>query len=869
MSEDEQRDEYVASLKDRLSRVEALLKAAGILHEDYISPDELSDDDYDPSDEKGNLFSRRPQSSGQTSQVSFASRASSGEVDYFPSVGDMEAARIFRAHERDDSRYFGRSCSLSMLSRGGIEWIKSKTGDVSFLKILNTDSIHDNPWTQWRPDVFHDLFASRVYKPLPPRSEVFSLIKDYFNTANRLFPIYHEETFMKMVEWQYTQQTCDDSARWASINMVLCLAYEFRFSNSLKPEKDREKARLYFKNAMSVFTELALRRTDLLSVQALLSMAFFLRGNSGTQSALPFITAAMRSSQRMGLHRDVPRPELSLVEQEQRRRVFWVALTVDQSTCLRVGNAPSQHPEDFDVPLPEELEDDRNSTSSTNIPFFRQLCRMSLIKSRIFYQLYSAKALLKSPHEIYQSVKELDAELREWRRDYPFDDDPRQKVAEPNFLMGFAAIGLHFAYFNALIMVHRIPLLLNYLINEREEPPELKALSKAHAAKSSVICVTAARNTLRMVNNMPWGDIAWVWSLLYYIFLAAATIFSHIIRDTRHAQIQEDLQSLNMVATFFATLSHPGDGPAHYAGFMTRMSANLERIAKLAIERGEKRACSPDDHGHQSQQPGAKRHNQRSSRSHAKARHQPSTLRTSTTPDSTRSHPHFSSTAPHVSNVSTTNYPHMSALSIPEAIEGLPPINSEGYVVPLSPSVTNPFPSSIPSQPSIPPANYPIGLGLQDLNGTSTTDFPSNTIPTWQLGQDTTAQTTESPPLESTQSPFSTSSTTPGTTTFPASWQVPLTADWQFGDNIWSGLFPNETIAASAMAENVQLPILSAESFLDVPPETELDMSASEMGYTGVGMGYNNYMPPRTAQDQRAGQDPAEMSWPNGFLGLF
>jgi hypothetical protein len=80
---------------------------------------------------------------------------------------------------------------------------------------------------------------------------------------------------MKMVEWQYTQQTCDDAARWASINMVICLAYEFRYSNSLKPEKDRERARMYFKNAMSVFTELALRRTDLLSVQALMSMVSF------------------------------------------------------------------------------------------------------------------------------------------------------------------------------------------------------------------------------------------------------------------------------------------------------------------------------------------------------------------------------------------------------------------------------------------------------------------------------------------------------------------------------------------------------------------------------------------------------------------
>lgn len=77
---------------------------------------------------------------------------------------------------------------------------------------------------------------------------------------------------MEMVEWQYTQQTCDDAARWASINMVICLAYEYRSSDIHKTEKDKAKAELYFKNAMSVFTELALKRTDLLSVQTLISM---------------------------------------------------------------------------------------------------------------------------------------------------------------------------------------------------------------------------------------------------------------------------------------------------------------------------------------------------------------------------------------------------------------------------------------------------------------------------------------------------------------------------------------------------------------------------------------------------------------------
>lgn len=219
---------------------------------------------------------------------------------------------------------------MSILSREGIEWIKRKAGDMRFLSFLTSDSSHDSPWDYWRPDVFHDLFGSQVFKALPSRAEVFSLLKDYFRTMNRLFPLYHEDSFMRLVEWQYTQQTCDDAARWASINVILSLAYEYRFSNSLKPEKDREKAWLYFKNAMSVFTELTLRRTDILSVQALLGMALFLRGNSGTQSALPIITAAMRACHRMGLHRNLPRPHLPPVEQEQRKRVFWIAYILDQ-----------------------------------------------------------------------------------------------------------------------------------------------------------------------------------------------------------------------------------------------------------------------------------------------------------------------------------------------------------------------------------------------------------------------------------------------------------------------------------------------------------------------------------------------------------
>ncbi|KXG45168.1 Transcription factor [Penicillium griseofulvum] len=842
-------DEYVKTLKDRLVRVESLLRTAGILQEGDMSPDEFSDEDDDGP------------ASPDISSVS--SPKSNLAASLRSTCGDIEGTPIFRADQRDDSRYFGKSCSLSILSRTGIEWIKSKTGDVSFLRIISPESLHENPWNQWRPDVFHDLFASQVFKPLPPRSEVFSLMKDFFRTANRLFPIYLESSFMKMVEWQYTQQTCDDAARWANINMVICLAYEYRFSNGSKSERDKEKSELYFKNAMSVFTELALKRTDLLSIQALLSMSFFLRGNSGTQSALPLITAAMRSAHRMGLHRDIARPELSPAEREERRRVFWVAFVIDQSTCLRIGNAPSQHQDDFDVPLPEELESDKHGETASNIPFFRQLCRMALIKSHIYSRLYSATALTKPPVEIYKAVKELDAELEEWKRETPSLTEPDIKPTGRDFLFGFASIGLHFVYQNALIMIHRVPIFLNYMITANKESEKVVSISKARASKSSAISSQAARDTLKVVNNMPWGDIAWTWSLLYYVFLAASTLFSSILRDTRNSKARADLQSLNMASTFFATLA-PGDGPNNYAGFMTRMSAALERIARTAVEKDEKRARAPEGEDQEYKPPGAKKRTSRTQPAHQRQHRRPTTLRTTMT----------QATAP----TSSTANPNRMDFSIPDTLEGLPPVNSLGYVVPMSPApgpgdnlqTESPYLSNLPN--TYPPSTTSLDGTFLRNAGDNTFNTP---ISSWQLSEDysTTAQapgpSVLTPnPINSINSPDSFSSTA---NSIPDFFQNPMSGDWGHGGNsIFAGLFPTEYSFPAPVPAGTQpadtypsMPVLSAESYIHGAPAIG-GHTAQAGGFHPQSLGYG-YVP-QGQEDPNQGADPV---WPNGFLGLF
>ncbi|KAF5860242.1 hypothetical protein ETB97_001776 [Aspergillus alliaceus] len=785
------RTNYVKSLEERLKKTESLLRAAGLLDtEDTTSQHESSGEDRNGhSEDESDFYHGQDEcyhSKGRGSRILTSrdtcqgpneesgvmsdcgrSNKSSGRSQTAPWESSLQQPPLFRYDPREDSRYYGRSSCLSILSRDGIEWIKSKTGDSGCLNLLLEDKAQDSPWDHWRPDVFHDVFSSTVFKPLPPRAEVFSLLNDYFRTVNRLFPLYHEATFMQLVEWQYTQQTCDDAARWASINIILSLAYEYRFSNSQKSEKDREKAWLYYKNAMSVFAELTLRRTDILSVQALLGMALFLRGNSGTQSASPIITAAIRSCQRMGLHRDVPRSHLSQSEQEQRKRVFWTAYILDQSACIRTGSSPAQHPDDFDIGFPE-VDTENEFTMNDNASFFRQLCHLTLIKSRIYSRLYAAKALHKnSPKEIYKIVRELRDELEEWHNASPFTQRMKPRGAGEDFLIGFATAGLQFGYYNSMIMIHRLPLTIHFAY-VRHSPVGVKwdvdrktILNESSTASS--ICVQAARETLKLVNNLPWGDIAWIWSLLYYIFLAVTILFTYVLRDSQHPHAREDLHHLSMAATFFTTLI-PGDGPCNYVKFMTKMCANFERVARTVVEREQKAHKTSDKYP----QPGSS---------------------SATSADPKERCPSSNEQASHPSSTGNIDIPQL---------EGLPRINSSGYVVPGSPSDT---PEDIPSTVPTTASNFFQG----EFSASQSHESTNAPIPQDHLSaMDNTLLMSRADNLQQ-----------------PEAWQIPLTADWEFSSQFLSLFGPQffdqgGTDTVSTMAAMVAPPMSSAATNMNM-----------------------------------------------------
>lgn len=166
----------------------------------------------------------------------------------------------------------GSSSGFSIFSPKGIQWVNEKTGDTSFEDMISSAVIDDNKWVHWKPEIFGDLFSRRTFKPLPPKNEALSLLKDFFENFNCMFPLFHEPTFMHLVDLQYSPEPHEGSGWWASLNVALAIAHRLRVMSKLVSREEDLKAWAYLKNAMGVVTELTMRNTDLFSVQALLGM---------------------------------------------------------------------------------------------------------------------------------------------------------------------------------------------------------------------------------------------------------------------------------------------------------------------------------------------------------------------------------------------------------------------------------------------------------------------------------------------------------------------------------------------------------------------------------------------------------------------
>lgn len=418
-----------------------------------------------------------------------------------------------------ETRYIGSSSGFSIFSPKGIQWVNEKMGDTSFQQMISDVSIDDHKWTAWKPDIFGDIFRRRIFRDLPPKAEALSLLKDYFENFNCMFPLFHQPTFMHLVERQYSNDPYTGSGWWASLNVALAIAYRLRVMSNLVPQEEDDMAWAYMKNAMATFTELVMRNTDLLSVQALLGMAMFMQGTPNPQPSSLLIATAIRLSHTIGLHKRGTNFHLNPIEIEQRKRVFWIAYMLDKDLCLRSGRPPAQDDNDMNVELPDTDPVD----GIGNIPLadgkgkmnlFRVMCELSIVESRVYNRLYSTTATKQSDGELLNTIGELDQELEDWKDRIPIDFRPEHEIKASHTPLILHVVMLHFNYYNCLTTIHRMSIhhgywtsrLSNFAIqglNARPLNPRIFS--------SAALCTSAARASISLLKYIPQGDFSCVW----------------------------------------------------------------------------------------------------------------------------------------------------------------------------------------------------------------------------------------------------------------------------------------------------------------------------------------------------------------------
>ena len=203
--------------------------------------------------------------------------------------------------------------------------------------------------------------------------------------------------------------------------------------------------------------------------------------------------------------------------------MFFVSfvMLIISSIGIKTGRGYLQHPDDSDVDLPGEdpqAFNDLQNGCMWSIKLFRSTCTHAVLVSSIYRELYATKAFYKSFPEVCKTVTKLSDQLREWKREYsclsytPPKSKESKDLNRAEEVKIVAHISEKLCYLNSIILINRMPLLFEIAALKRTHPKRdaikhVSATSRHH----SLICLHAARDSLKLLDRLPWRDVGFSW----------------------------------------------------------------------------------------------------------------------------------------------------------------------------------------------------------------------------------------------------------------------------------------------------------------------------------------------------------------------
>lgn len=345
-------------------------------------------------------------------------------------------------------------------------------------------------------------------RTLPPKNTLLKLVKESFQGFYSAYPLFDEARFVSIFDT--VDMTIDDPGQWACLNVVLALTSQFQYEAAQDIEELYDPSE-YFQTAFALSGPLMTLHVTLWSIQALLGMALIIQGSPTQGPASLLISAAMKLAHIIGLHRQCRNPSISPAEIEERKRVFWIAYSLDKDLSLQMGQPSAQDDDDMDVELPSDDSGtsifSEQATASSLLNF---RARLAMIQGRIYKRLYSAKASKQANAERILAATELESMLHSWRASVPSELIREYQGQRPQMPFSHRTqhpIILQLVYFNSLAMVYQaLPAISRY----RELPAPGKPI-EFRLLTAPLLYAAEARKSIKLLQITPLRRYVCVW----------------------------------------------------------------------------------------------------------------------------------------------------------------------------------------------------------------------------------------------------------------------------------------------------------------------------------------------------------------------
>lgn len=535
--------QYIEALESRLQRAESLLHK-------FMPDVDLADPNLDPaiqqefhnrenarSGSKARQILHTPQS--QHSQLVQPDPNEAHLTSMIDSIGQLEL------DDRGGWDFHGVSSGAVFLKRmkEHFRGMLGPVGKTPFLArpdrtpgLANLDS--PSP-------AAHSPFSAVPSCPeLPPKEVARKLCYYSLSCATCLVRIVHVPTFYENFEKLYEKpldNLSQDETHFLGL-LFAVMALGCMYNNldddsggGMAFREASEEGIKYYNSARALLQDITECR-DLTSLQALLFIILFLQATSNLSGCYSFVGIALRSALRIGLHRHLQHEKLNTIEEEVRKRVFYVIRQMDIYVSTLLGFPLLLNVDDIDQPFPAEVDDEFITPTgilqppigtSSFFEAFNAHSQLMEILSKVTKYVYPMKGLGQSVMKdnkptstyliSYGRIKEIEAELHSWFERLPQNwrpsaDGPIEVVRVRHLL--------RFAYAHVQLVLYRP--FLHYVSPRLSQGTKVDELSYACAAAA----ISVSRNIVHIgleirkqrVLSGPY------WFMLYTEFFAVLSL---------------------------------------------------------------------------------------------------------------------------------------------------------------------------------------------------------------------------------------------------------------------------------------------------------------------------------------------------------